>query len=222
MRSARRCRAASSARMPPCGRRGRASSRPPISSAPSRSRAAAPLSAICAMPRPPPTACRRMVAAGAKAVIEGPKKKRIIPVEQVPVGPGRTSLAKGEIIDGDPAAEAPAAQRRCLSALHSAHRNGHRRRERRRQSDPRWQRRRHRRPRGARRRGADRACWSPPPPRRSSARKLDDKALEKLAAACSAACRPIDDKRGTIEFRTEGRRRACPPRRKNRVSARRR
>ncbi|HEY6598928.1 MAG TPA: hypothetical protein VIZ30_06430, partial [Pseudomonadales bacterium] len=33
--------------------------------------------------------------------------------------------------------------------------------------------------------------------------KLDDAALERLAAACSAACKPIDDKRGTIEFRTE-------------------
>jgi predicted house-cleaning noncanonical NTP pyrophosphatase (MazG superfamily) len=33
--------------------------------------------------------------------------------------------------------------------------------------------------------------------------KLDDAALDKLGAACSAACRPIDDKRGTIEFRTK-------------------
>lgn len=32
---------------------------------------------------------------------------------------------------------------------------------------------------------------------------LDDAALDKLAAAASAACKPIDDKRGTIEFRTE-------------------
>ena len=32
--------------------------------------------------------------------------------------------------------------------------------------------------------------------------KLDDAALEKLAAAASAACNPIDDKRGTIKFRT--------------------
>ena len=32
--------------------------------------------------------------------------------------------------------------------------------------------------------------------------KLDDAALEKLAAACSAACNPIDDKRGTVEYRT--------------------
>ena len=33
--------------------------------------------------------------------------------------------------------------------------------------------------------------------------KLDDAAIEKLAAACSAACNPIDDKRGTVEFRTK-------------------
>ena len=32
---------------------------------------------------------------------------------------------------------------------------------------------------------------------------LDDVAMEKLVAACQAACRPIDDKRGTIEFRTD-------------------
>ena len=32
--------------------------------------------------------------------------------------------------------------------------------------------------------------------------KLDDDALEALAAACSAACNPIDDKRGTVEYRT--------------------
>ncbi len=31
--------------------------------------------------------------------------------------------------------------------------------------------------------------------------KVDDAALDKLAAAASAACRPIDDKRGTKEFR---------------------
>jgi len=33
--------------------------------------------------------------------------------------------------------------------------------------------------------------------------KLDDAALDALATACSAACKPIDDKRGTIEFRTD-------------------
>jgi len=31
--------------------------------------------------------------------------------------------------------------------------------------------------------------------------KVDDHALERLAAAASAACRPIDDKRGTKEYR---------------------
>ncbi len=30
---------------------------------------------------------------------------------------------------------------------------------------------------------------------------LDDKALEKLGKACSTACKPIDDKRGTVDFR---------------------
>ena len=33
--------------------------------------------------------------------------------------------------------------------------------------------------------------------------KVDDAALEKMAAAARAACKPIDDKRGTIEFRTD-------------------
>ena len=33
--------------------------------------------------------------------------------------------------------------------------------------------------------------------------KLDEAALAALSAACSAACSPIDDKRGTIEFRTQ-------------------
>ncbi|WP_421997367.1 FAD binding domain-containing protein [Reyranella sp.] len=32
---------------------------------------------------------------------------------------------------------------------------------------------------------------------------LDDAALEAAAAACSAACKPIDDKRGTIKYRTK-------------------
>ncbi len=32
---------------------------------------------------------------------------------------------------------------------------------------------------------------------------LDDAAMSNLAAAASAACRPIDDKRGTVEYRTK-------------------
>ena len=33
--------------------------------------------------------------------------------------------------------------------------------------------------------------------------KLDTAALEACATACSAACNPIDDRRGTVEFRTK-------------------
>lgn len=33
--------------------------------------------------------------------------------------------------------------------------------------------------------------------------RLDEAALDALSAACSAACTPIDDKRGTIEFRKQ-------------------
>ena len=31
--------------------------------------------------------------------------------------------------------------------------------------------------------------------------KLDAEAMDALAAACSAACKPIDDKRGTKDYR---------------------
>ncbi len=33
--------------------------------------------------------------------------------------------------------------------------------------------------------------------------RLEDAALEAAAAACRAACNPINDKRGTIEYRTK-------------------
>ena len=33
--------------------------------------------------------------------------------------------------------------------------------------------------------------------------KIDDDALEAMAAACRDACKPIDDKRGTVEYRTK-------------------
>jgi carbon-monoxide dehydrogenase medium subunit len=39
-----------------------------------------------------------MIAAGAIASIVGPNGRREIPVEQVPAGPGKTSLTKGELI----------------------------------------------------------------------------------------------------------------------------
>ncbi|RUU74039.1 xanthine dehydrogenase family protein subunit M, partial [Mesorhizobium sp. M7A.T.Ca.TU.009.01.1.2] len=40
-----------------------------------------------------------LVAAGAKAVVVGPAGRRTIPVQSVPTAPGKTSLAKGEIIE---------------------------------------------------------------------------------------------------------------------------
>src|SRR5262245_35224696 len=40
-----------------------------------------------------------MIAAGAKAVIAGPRGKRTIPIEGVVVGPGKTSLKKGEVVE---------------------------------------------------------------------------------------------------------------------------
>ena len=33
--------------------------------------------------------------------------------------------------------------------------------------------------------------------------KLEPEAMSALDAACQAACKPIDDKRGTVEYRTK-------------------
>jgi carbon-monoxide dehydrogenase medium subunit len=51
--------------------------------------------------------------------------------------------------------------------------------------------------------GAVAATFQRISPRSIVGTKLDDGALAKLAAAAEKACKPIDDKRGTIEFRTE-------------------
>jgi aerobic carbon-monoxide dehydrogenase medium subunit len=140
--------------------------------------------------------------AKAKVVISGPKGKRTIPVEQVALSPGRNALKKGEIIEafllpkrpprsGDaylrfiPRTEMDIA---VVSAAVSLVLDT---------------------------KGvitdAQVALGAVSPviinvPAAVKAlvgSKLDDAALENLAAACSAACRPIDDKRGTIEFRTK-------------------
>lgn len=143
-----------------------------------------------------------MVAAGAKAVIQGPKGKRVIPVEQVAIAPGKTSLKKGELVEsillparkpksGDaylrfiPRSEMDIA---VVSAGVNLTLDG---------------------------KGvvtSARVALGAVAPTvllvEAAAKaiigtKLDDAALEKLGAAASAACRPIDDKRGTIEFRTK-------------------
>jgi len=141
-----------------------------------------------------------LVAAAAKAVIVGPKGKRTVLVEQVPVAPGRTSLKKGEIVEsillpkrpprsGDaylrfiPRTEMDIAvvgvgvsvtldaKGVCTDARVSL---------------------------GA---VAPTVLLVPEAAKALIGTKMDKKVLDALAAACSAACRPIDDKRGTREYR---------------------
>ena len=141
-----------------------------------------------------------LVAAAAKAVIVGPRGKRTVPVEQVPVAPGRTSLKKGEIVEsillpkrpprsGDaylrfiPRTEMDIAvvgvgvsvtldaKGVCTDARVSL---------------------------GA---VAPTVLLVPEAAKALIGTKMDKKALDALAVACSAACRPIDDKRGTREYR---------------------
>jgi len=141
-----------------------------------------------------------LVAAGAIARIIGPKGKREVPVEEIPTGPGRTSLGAGEMVvsfflpkrpkrSGDaylrftPRTEMDIAvvgagvnltlnaKNVCTRARVSL---------------------------GA---VADRVLLVPEAAEALIGRRVDDAALERLAQAASAACRPIDDKRGTIEFR---------------------
>jgi len=142
-----------------------------------------------------------MIAAGAKAVIVGKNKRRTVPVEKIVTGPGQTSLAKDEVIEaitlpkraprsGDaylrfiPRTEMDIAvvgvgvnltiSRGVIKTARVSL--------------------------GA---VAATPLLVPGAARAIIGTKLDDKALDKLAAACSRACKPIDDKRGTIEYRTK-------------------
>jgi len=141
-----------------------------------------------------------MIAAGALAVIAGPKKKRTVPVEQIPVGPGRTSLAKGEIIEAillpKPAPRSGDAYLRFIPrtemdiAVVSAGVAL--------TLDAKGVIKAARVTLGA---VAPTVLLVPAAAKAIIGSTLDDKALERLAAACSAACTPIDDKRGTKEYR---------------------
>ena len=141
-----------------------------------------------------------LVAAAAKVVIIGPKGKRTIPVEDVPVAPGKTSLKKGEIIEsillpkrpprsGDaylrfiPRTEMDIAVvgvgvSVTLDAKGVV-------------TDARVS-------LGA---VAPTVLLVADAAKALIGTKMDKSALDALAAACSAACRPIDDKRGTREYR---------------------
>ena len=141
-----------------------------------------------------------LIAAAAVAKIIGPKGQREVPVEDIPAGPGKTSLAKGEIVvsfrlprrsrrSGDaylrftPRTEMDIAvvgagvnltldrKGLCTQARLSL---------------------------GA---VAERALLVHDAAAALIGTPVDDAALDRLASAASAACRPIDDKRGTRDFR---------------------
>jgi carbon-monoxide dehydrogenase medium subunit len=143
-----------------------------------------------------------LVAAGAKAVIQGPKGKRSVPVEQVAIGPGKNSLKKGELVE---ALALPARKARSGDAylrfiprtemdiaVVSAGVNV--------TIDAKGVITEARVALGA---VAPTVLLVAAAAKAIIGTKLDDAALEKLGEAASAACRPIDDKRGTVEFRTK-------------------
>lgn len=142
-----------------------------------------------------------LAAAGAEVSVVGPKGTRQVKVEDIPAGPGRTTLAKGEVISGIylpprgkgggdaylrfiPRTEMDIAVVGCAVNL---------------------------RVEGDKITEARVVLGAVAPTivvveeaaKALIGSTLDDKALDALAAAASAACRPINDKRGTIEFRTD-------------------
>jgi CO/xanthine dehydrogenase FAD-binding subunit len=143
-----------------------------------------------------------MVAANAVATIAGPNGTRECPVVEIPVGPGKTSLTKGEILtsiflpvqtnnSGDaylrfiPRTEMDIA---VSSAGVNLTIDGEGIVTNARVSL------------GA---VAPTVLVVDDAAKAIIGTKLDDDAINALQTACSAACNPIDDKRGTIEFRTK-------------------
>jgi len=141
-----------------------------------------------------------MIAAGATVTITGPGGERTAAVEDIPVGPGQTSLEKGEIISalhipargengGDaylrfiPRTEMDIAVVGCGVNLRL---DGDTISEARVSL-------------GA---VAPTVLLVEDAANAIIGTQLDEGAMEALAAAASAACNPIDDKRGTIKFRT--------------------
>lgn len=142
-----------------------------------------------------------LVAAGASVTLVGPEGTRVLPVADIPKGPGKTNLKTGEVISmihlpprganaGDaylrfiPRTEMDIAVVGCAVSLRLD---------------------------GGRVAEARVALGAVAPtvmlvPEAGAAlvgSTLDDAALDALATAARAACRPISDKRGTAEFRIE-------------------
>ncbi len=143
-----------------------------------------------------------LVAARAKAVIAGPGGQRRVAVEKVVTGPGKTSLEKGEIVtaivlpkrppkSGDaylrfiPRTEMDIAVCSAGVSLTLGPKNVVKQ------------------ARVALGAVAPTVVLVPKAARAIVGTHLEDDVLQKLSAACEAACSPIDDKRGTVEFRTE-------------------
>ena len=143
-----------------------------------------------------------MVAASAKAAVVGPKGRRTVAVEKVVTGPGKMSLKKGEVVEAIVLPKRPArsgdAYLRFIPrsemdiAVVSAGVNL--------TLDAKGVVKSARVALGA---VAPTVVLVPAAARALVGSKLDDKAMDKLAAACAKACKPIDDKRGTVEFRTD-------------------
>jgi carbon-monoxide dehydrogenase medium subunit len=140
-----------------------------------------------------------MIAAGAVVTVQGPGGRRQMKVEEVPAGPGRTNLKPGEILvsftlPARPPGSADAYLRMIPRTEMDIAVVGL----------------------GVSLTLKDGVCTAarvglgavaPIPLLVEGAGKaligsrLDDKALEEAAEACRAACKPIDDKRGTIAYR---------------------
>lgn len=141
-----------------------------------------------------------LVAAGARAVVVGPAGRRTIPVQSVPTAPGKTSLAKGEIIEAilldKRAPRSGDAYLRFIPrtemdiAVVSAGVNL--------TLDEQGVVKSARVALGA---VAATVLLVEEAAEVLIGSKLDEATLERLAKVCAGACRPIDDKRGTIEFR---------------------
>jgi carbon-monoxide dehydrogenase medium subunit len=142
-----------------------------------------------------------LVAAAATVTVQGPNGRREMPVEKVPAGPGRTHLLPGEILvsftlpphqkgssdaylrmiprtEMDIAVVGVGVSLTLKDGVCTAARVGL----------------------GA---VAPTVLLVEPAAKALIGSKLDAAALNAAASACSAACRPIDDKRGTIVYRTK-------------------
>ncbi|MFH1604249.1 MAG: xanthine dehydrogenase family protein subunit M [Pseudomonadota bacterium] len=141
-----------------------------------------------------------LIAAGAVVCISGPNGRRESPVEDFLLGPGQTSLANGELLvsillprreprSGDAYLRFTPRTEMDIAVVGAAVNLS---------LDQKGICTRARVSLGA---VAERTLLVPVAAAALIGTRVDEAALQRLAAAASAACRPIDDKRGTKEFR---------------------